>query len=513
MATPNIVLSTLRKYLGALYHQAWLWMTVTIACTLAAAAYAMVRPAEWSASQALVVRDEAVGNLNSRGRFDSSESMRAFQEMILEIARSRVAVRAAMKTVGPPEDHDLTRPWPSEEDIEALQRRIAVSAPKGAEFGSTEVVYLSVVGPSRQQAIERTVAVCDQLEQRLADLRNAKAASVLAELEENLSLARADQETATAHLESMEREVGSDLGELRILNDYGSGDSNLRAALNQVQTEMRQVTSAHEANLQLEQLLVSARDDANQLLATPARLLESQPTLGRLRDGLVDSQLRTSELRGRMRDDHPLVVAASRAEAEVRQNIADELGVALRAVAADLHVSQQQLESLQQQHDELQTRLSRLAGLRARYSNLVDDVSQRTEIVNQAKQNLAEAKASQSAAQSSSLLTRFNAPVAGENPLGPSRSQIVAGGFAGGLMIGVGLVFLSVPTTSTRGRRWSDLLSFGRRVSDRCASPPVAASGDAGGRRAEDRVLANRPATFRAPLQQASDFAATRDPS
>jgi hypothetical protein len=191
-----------------------------------------------------------------------------------------------------------------------------------------------------------------------------------------------------------------------------------------------------------------------------------------------------------MRDDHPAVVAAIRAEEEVRQNIDAELAVASRGITADLQVSEQQLETLAQQQGELTARLHRLAGLRARYGNLVDDLQQSTQIVNEAKQSLAEARASQGAAQASSLLTRFQAPVAGERPEGPGKRDIVAAGLVGGLLIGAGLVILGVPTRPSNGRRWTDFLPFGRRAADRLAAGPQESRTPAtSGRRAEDRVL------------------------
>jgi uncharacterized protein involved in exopolysaccharide biosynthesis len=490
MSTSNALIGPLRNYLQALRNQLWLWVTPTVVFTVLGLAYALIRADQWGASQALVVRDEAIGSYHIPGRFDSTESLRASQEMILEVARSRVAVLGALRVLGPPKNRPSAASWPSEDEIAVLQDNISVSAPKGSEFGTTEVIYLTVNGPSRERAIQQTAAVCDQLEKRLSDLRNAKAASVIAEFENTLAIALEDQEQATARLERMEVEVGSDLGELRILNDYGSGDSNLRAALNQIKAELRQAASAHEAMRQMHELLLAARDDPDQLLTTPARLLQSQPTLGRLREGLVDSQLRTATLRGRMRDDHPSVVAAIRAEQKVRQSIDAELAVSLRGVTADLQVSEQQLESLNQQQHELQSRLSRLAGLRARYSNLVDDLAQSTEIVNEAKQSLVEARASQIAAQSTSLLTRFQSPVAGEHPNGPGKSQIVAAGFVGGLLIGIGLVVLGVPTRPSSGRRWTDFLPFGRRAADRLSTATPANRPNPNiGRRSADHAL------------------------
>ena len=46
-------------------------------------------------------------------------------------------------------------------------------------------------------------------------------------------------------------------------------------------------------------LLKQAEADPTALVAAPCRLLDSQPALRRLKDGLVDSQLRTANLQGR----------------------------------------------------------------------------------------------------------------------------------------------------------------------------------------------------------------------
>jgi uncharacterized protein involved in exopolysaccharide biosynthesis len=490
MATPNVLLATCRQLAHAYRGQLWLWLLPTLIGTGAALGFAMMSRPTWKASQALVVRDQAIGNLSPQARFTSAETMKAFQETILEVARSRSVVLESLKVLGPPAERSGSKPWPSESDIDGLQGQISVSAPKGSVFGSTEVIYLFVEAGSRQEAIDRARVVCDQLEKRLSELRNARAASVISELEGTLDLAQTELDKATKTLAAMEREVGPDLGELRMLNDSGSGDSNLRTALNQVKAELRQVQTAHEANQQLRKILLAAKDDADSLLTIPTRLLDSQPILRRLKDGLADAQLRTSSLRGRMTSDHPSVVAAVRAEEEVRQNIAAELSAALQTIAADLQVSEQQLRLQERQQEELQGRLDRLAGLRAQYSNLVGDARQRSDIVQQAQRNLAEARAGQSAASSTSLLTRFQTPIAGDSPEGPGGAMMVAGGLFGGFLAGSGLVFLTLPSGPTLGRRWSDLLHLGRRASDRSTTVSAASQPQVGGRRIGDPAAA-----------------------
>lgn len=485
------LLKLTREVLHAFRSHLWLWIIPTAVMASAATGYAIVRPVLWEASQALVVRDEAGGSVSRQGRFDSIDNMKAFQETVQEVARSPIVVEGALKHLGPPPTIRDTAKWPTERDIEDFQAEIRISAPKGSEFGRTEVIYLSVTGNTREAAVQRTTAVCDQLEKHLGQLRNLRAASVISEVEESLNLAQKDLDFANETLATMEREVGGDLSELRVLNQSSSGEGNLRVAQNQVKAELRQAQSKYESQQQQRELLVRAQANPEEILGTPSQLLESQPALRRLKEGLVEAQLRTAQLRGKMSPDHPMVLAAIRAEEDIRRSLQTELDAAVHGLDADIEVAQRQLQSLERQHQDFQTRLDRLAGLRARYALLVEDVKQRSDIVENAKKELADARSGQTAAQSASLITRFQSPQVGDSPVGPGRVTIVAAGLGGGLLTGIGFVLLVAPIGQNTGRRrWSDYLPFGRRAADRGATQAPAVTAGAG-RRANEQPPAS----------------------
>ncbi|MDA1052857.1 MAG: hypothetical protein O3C40_20585 [Planctomycetota bacterium] len=493
MTAPNPSQQTVMSLLKAFRTHAWLWIIPTLAMTGVAMLYAVTKSTTWQASQALVIRDEARG-VSRQGRFDSTESMRAFQETVVEVAKSSVVVSEALKQLGPPKTHLGGKKFPTDADVQSLQESISVGAPKGSELGTTEVLYLSVKGKTPEDAIARANAICDQLETHLGELRNARAGSVTSELEETLKLAAADLQKSTEALTVMEREVGRDLAKLRALNQSGSGDGNLRTALNQVKSEIRQRQSEVESHQELMKVLVAAEQNPNELLGMPSSMFAAQPALKRLKDGLVDAQLRTSDLQGKMSPEHPLVLAAVQGEEAVRQSLRSELASAHSSCDTDLQVTLRQIKSLTKQQDDLQTRLGRLAGLRAEYAVLVNDVEQRSNIVQRAKQDLATAKATQSSAQATSLITRFQNPQVGDSPVGPGRATIVGIGLVGGFMTGAGLVFLMAPIgpNARAGRRLTDYLGIGRRATDQQAK---ATRGEAKiGRRSEDQTRTRRAA-------------------
>ncbi len=70
----------------------------------------------------------------------------------------------------------------------------------------------------------------------------------------------------------------------------------------------------------------------------------------------------------------------------------------------------------------------------------------RSTLLERAEQNLAEARAARASAKAASLIARIDTPDAGIRPIGPSRIVIALCGVLGGLLVGFGIVFLSVPS-------------------------------------------------------------------
>jgi succinoglycan biosynthesis transport protein ExoP len=405
-----------------------------------AALYAVVRTPVWEASQALIVREEATNSEQRPGKFTTSDEMKTVQETILELIRSRSVLEAALREVGPAEVGETPA---TPKDVARLRSDVSLSPPNGAEFGMTEVFYLKVDASDRDRAIALAGAICDQVDHRFKKLRDDKAQSMINELGKSVNLAQAELAEATTELTKIERNVGGDLAELRSLNDSASGDGALAQTATEIRNELRQISAKKKTNQQLLMLLKGADDDPGRLLATPSDLLKSQPALQRLKDGLVDAQLHTAKLRGYMSDEHPFVKVAKEGEDQVGRHLHNELGIAIRGLKADLQMNSQRAELLQGQLAKITARLERLAGLRAEYSNRLDQTKSRANLVTRAEQNLSEARAAKASADATSLISRIDSPDAGIYPTGLSRSMIVLVGIVGGLLGGVGIVFLT----------------------------------------------------------------------
>jgi uncharacterized protein involved in exopolysaccharide biosynthesis len=433
------------QLLGVILRHPRRWLIPALVIAAAGGVYALVRPATWEASQALVIRNDAANNQETLGKFVQLDEMRTVQETILELLKSRSVLAAALAEVGPPARRARDdAAWPSDQEVADLRDAIKLTPPKGAEFGKTEVFYLKVRDRERSRAVRLASALCGQLETSFQTLRDAKAASMVGELQRAIELSARDLRDASGRLAEMERGVGSDLAELRNLHEANSSESVLRRTVVEIRTELRQARATLKSNQELLALLKAAETRPDRLVATPNTLLESQPALRRLKDGLIDAQLNTSQLLGRMSAEHPTVKAAKEAEQQIVRHVHDELGNAIRAVEVDLRLGRDRIALLEEQLNAATGRLERLAGLRTPYANLVAETKKRTELWERAQQRLADAHASQATAHAASLISRLDRPDPGTRPVGPSRAAIALVGLLGGLLTGFGVVLLTV---------------------------------------------------------------------
>jgi uncharacterized protein involved in exopolysaccharide biosynthesis len=421
------------------------WLLPAAVVAVGVASYALLKPATWQATLTLVVRGEANGNADGPGRFRALTEMKTLEETLLEVAKSRAALAAVLTKVGPTNDKTVVGNWPTPQDVDDLAGDVEFLPPKGAEFGATEVFYLKVKARTPERACALADAVADEMLDRFRKLRDEKAGSVVAEFQQTYELAKQQRSESVHTLGGFEGRVGGDLAELRNLDLLGSGDGDVRRMSNELENELRQAEQAVRNLRELKALLEPASLDPSKLLATPNRLLESQPALRRLKDGLVDAQLRTSQLLGSMSREHPLVRAALDAEQEVRKRLHAELTAAITGIETELAPAEALVSDRQARLTASRARLDRLASLRAEYSALNAENQHRTRQLEQAEKQLLDARAAQAGAEATSLAARVGEVDAGSKPIGPGKTTLLLLGIVGGLVVGAGCLLLTVP--------------------------------------------------------------------
>lgn len=269
-------------------HVRW-WAIPAVVCAVVAAAYSLVAPREWRATQTLIIRPEAASVSEERlGKFSDLSEMKTLQETILELAKSQSVVQETLREVGPPSGGQCAQ-WPTELDVQGLRDDIDMRPPGGAEFGKTEVFYLSVRNSNRDRAGVLVAALCKQLEHRMQEVRGQSAQGMITELERTVAMADSDLATQIGRLSSFEAKVGADLAELRNLNADTGGQGQVPQELQAIETERRANDSHLRESERLLKLLVAAKDDPQQILATPNSLLASQASLSQLKNSLVSA--------------------------------------------------------------------------------------------------------------------------------------------------------------------------------------------------------------------------------
>lgn len=452
-----------------------LWLGAPLLFGSLGVAYAILRNDTWSANQPLVVRNEANGSHERMGRFGSQEELKAAQETILEMAKHHEVVRDALRRLGPPEGSNGSN-WPTTRDVSlTAKEHVNVRAPQGSEFGSTEVIYLQVEAESPERAREFCASLFETLCERLRKVRQIRADSVVKELASARDLAKEKLNRSAARLQTIEIAFGSDLGELRNLSDSIVGDGTNRRVLDETLKELQAAELDLDAHRSLYELLLQGREDPQKLLVSGGELLSTQPSLLRLKAGLIDAQLKTSQLSGVYTDNHPRLRAALQTEAEIRQQLQLEVTAVVEAMRPVLNRAETRVKRLEEKREQLDERLANLASVRTKYAELSAEVRHRTDILEQAETALNEAQANRSAAISTSLLADLGPPLVKDSPEGPSGSVLSLGATVAGLIFGLGAVFLIAPgpSGSTWGRRWSDMMA-GRRATDFLAAAGAA---------------------------------------
>lgn len=443
MSSPAANTLSPRQLVELLTRHRRLWITPMLVVAVLAAGYSLVMPRQWKATQGLLIRPEAAGLGGERlGKFADLSEMKTIQETLLELARSKRVVTAVLEEVGPASSWTSTKHWPTAQDVVDFRDAMVMTPPGGAEFGKTEVFYLGVKDKSPERAAALTRALARALEERTQQIRQKQADSMISELGKGVDQAEEELTKKIDHLAEFESSVGAELVDLRNLISPIGGASEASQNNVAIQAELRGKAAEQTRAQKLLEVLEAAQNDPAALLATPASLLTSQPAVERLKQGLVDAQLKTARLLGTLADEHPFVIAAREAENQVRTQLRSELTTAIRGLEVELELSEEHAAQLESKLAENQSGQRSLARHRAAYSRLVADVDNQTQLVDAARTRLADAETHLAGAQSASVLSRIDDVESGLRPVGPGRATVVAAGGLLGLVLGLGLVFL-----------------------------------------------------------------------
>lgn len=413
------------------------WLPTVLGCALVAAfaagVWSILFPGSYTASQSLVVRDDLLGDSYKPGRFNSLESMKSAQETIFHIARKPEVIAAAAS------DSGLAQGELSPRDIEEFQGRISLASPNGGELGKTEVFVLRVKQSSGDRASQFLAALTSEIEKHLRVFRTDMLTSMQSELSLNLDRSETRYQQLAGEIRQIEAEVGPDLQSLRAMVDPLSGGTDLQRTVEQLRTEIRSAQNECDRvtkQIELVELVIKAANPDS--LTTSNELLELQPVLKRLNEGLVDARLSLSRARGAYDDGHPSIEIAKAAVEQTVEQIRAELVTTAEGLLSQKELHQQKISRLLALEQDYSARVLALGKLRVSYKTLNDELVRHGETLAKTRTELATIASLAESSNEVNLITRVGRPHLAARPDGLSKRAMILLGFVGGGLLGLG---------------------------------------------------------------------------
>ncbi len=439
--------------LHTLIERRKLWLIPGCAALLLSWIYVYFISSEsYTARQTLIVRDDLLGQSLKPGQFESLDLMKSAQETILEIARKPQVVRNAMRKIGPARAgwFGVSDSWPDDKTIETVQGSIKLSAPNGAEFGHTETVVLSTKSDSRVRAAEFVVALLDEINIKINEVRDLRLRSMTSELTLIRDSAQRSLAESAERLSAMEREIGADLPTLRSLSDPQSGEGSMSQTLLQIRSERRQFENRLHSAENQRATLVNATHDPNAILATSDELFSFQPALSRLKQELIEAQSALAESVGRYENAHPTVQKHQEQVRSMHRQIHNELDSAMRGLKGQIASLKQKVDKSLAQEAEIDSRFNRISSKRVDYLRLDEEVKKKTEVFNESQSDLASIQRLDSQNFDVTLLTPVDEPQVSTRADGLGAKTTILGSGLAGLLAGFGLILLLDPGPEAR---------------------------------------------------------------
>lgn len=415
-------------------------ITTVLICASISLVYALLAQKRWRASQTMLLRDDLLGQSFKPGRFPSQESLKNAQETLLHIAKKSSVIREALRQTYP--DKAESEAWPPATLVDQTRELVSLLAPNGSDFGKTDVVVLSVYQATPESAKLFAERLSEQIEVHLRMFRMDVLRSMERELQLQYNQARTEFEAVAAPVRELVDAAGIDLESLRSFKD-SQGSFELQRVIENIKTEKRRFQTELQTCEKQLQLLREARANPQRSFVRNNELVQHQPALRKLTDGLNEAKLAYNTLAGTLLPDHPRVKGAQQAIENLELQIASEIELIEESLRTQMELAKSQVEFFQNEEAKYERRMLSINERRVDFQQLTNDLSQRLEALSKLQTNLSEIQSLASTADKVSLVSIVGPPELATKPKGTSRALLVLLGILGGGLLGLGIAFLN----------------------------------------------------------------------
>ncbi|MBZ5526381.1 MAG: lipopolysaccharide biosynthesis protein [Acidobacteriia bacterium] len=461
---------TLDDHLGILRRQWKLLVLLALIGTIGSYLVSRLIPASYTSETMVLVDEPTVPDefVKSIVGGDLNRRLASMQEQIL----SRTRLQRTIEQFGLYKK-DIGR-VPMEQLVERLQKAITVTPLKptpGTQSRELPGFTVSVVAESPQVAQKICADITDIFMKQNLHIRQQQAEDTTQFLSKQLGEAKGKLDEQDATLAAFKRRYAGSLPE-----DMQSNMNLLTGMTPQLEAVTQSLNRAEQEKAFNESVL-------NQQLATWKSMRQGKSPETH-QEQLIALENLLASLRARYTDDHPDVIKAKNDIAQLRKELREESnqmqGVSsaqdvsavepaqiqqLRAQLrqSDMIIKQKlrEQEQLQQKIRALQDRVQATPQVEQEYKSLTRDYQTAFEMYTDLlkKQNQSEMATDLERRQQGEQFRVLDAPSLPQRPSFPKRSYFALGGFAGGLLLGLGLAYgIELQNTALRTERDVELL-------------------------------------------------------
>ena len=433
----NYLISTVRN------HAMLLIVPAVIGLVLATFYAFFVMPEMWTARQSFLIRDDLSGTAFKPGRFDSEEARKSAQETILEVARRPLVVRTVLEKLGS-ESMLAGGNWVTDEVIEDAQKAIDISAPNGAEFGKTDAIVLTAKSSTRQRTRKFIELLSEEIITQTNRIRSLRFESMESESYQAYQAAVKARDDAIDRLNELDQRLGSDFGFLTLRGNQ-PGQPTQPSGVEAIQSEiLRKQDELEQAEIVFAALL-KAFENPKQASQLPSEVAAAQPKIENTMAKLLDLQEELHLAKGLYSNRHPRVRSLEKAIEFSQQQLYNSLTGEMAGVQAGIQLKKRQLAGLEDRIEKLKARLIRLSKARSEHLALTTQTQQLGEAATRAKTAWTEIESRTKTARTVGLLTPTDVAQVSTRPDGVGKRAVAVAGLLGGLMTGIGLMFILAP--------------------------------------------------------------------
>lgn len=432
----------LRKLLSIMGEQKKIIIPIIVLCTVLSIVIAFVLPKTYQSNT--LVRIKASGSSNLSGYaamaagfgIDIGGSSSASPENYIELMKSREVLEPIMEQVDMPE-----------EDKEKLttesftKKYLDITNTK-----KTDLINIAAYGKTPEEAQMISQSVADNFLTLMTKLNKEDNSSVLKFLNDRMSIAKEEMETAENKLQAYQQEKG-----------IYSPDAQAKALIERLSaydTNIAQLEAQEQANS------AKLQDVTGQLEQQNSSLLEynisDNDAIMNLRTAIVNKQVELVGLQQRYTEEHPDVIRAKEELAELKKSLDREIQSAVNSKSATLTpvqgnllmekvqtetaeaVTSASLDALKAKQQEAEGNMSTLSADSVEYMRLLREQNITSEVYTnlvKAYENTRIQEAQES--MDIQIIDAANLPRE-DMPAKPNKKIIAAIGFVVGLMISFG---------------------------------------------------------------------------